>query len=288
MLASSQNLIALIIARATMLAYPELLPELARALQRADFRFVLEVIEHERDADQAMLTFANLDVAGIIAAARPSEDSMRLAQARGVPLLLYNCHADGPTVDSVSCDHAASGQALASLLLDAGHRRFGIIASPSDSLVGVERAAGAVKTLNEGRALTIEVVPGDYSYESGAAALDALFARMKPRPSAIIAINDAMAIGALDRARALQVRIPRDLSIVGIDGTQTARLPSYDLTTMRQPLRRLAAMAVERLQKRIADVDRPAEVRLYAAELIRGTTARLERPVRKSKANAAT
>lgn len=282
----SDNLIALIIARATMLAYPELLPELARALQRAGKRFVLEVIEHERDADAAMATFADVHLGGIIAAARPSEDCMRDVQARRIPLLLYNCHAEGPTVDSVSCDHAASGQALASLLLDAGHRRFGIIASPADSLVGVERAAGAIKTLREGRALTIEVVSGDYSYESGALALDELFARMKPRPSAIIAVNDAMAIGALDRARALQVRIPRDLSIVGIDGTQTARLPSYDLTTMRQPLRRLAAMAVDRLEARIADTGRPPEIRLYAAELIRGTTARLERPLRKQPAMA--
>lgn len=75
----------------------------------------------------------------------------------------------------------------------------------------------------------------------------------------------------------------RDMSIVGIDGTQTARLPSYDLTTMRQPLRHRASMAVDRLCTRIADPHRPPEIRLYGAELIRGTTVRLERPVRKAR-----
>ena len=111
----------------------------------------------------------------------------------------------------------------------------------------------------------------------------ACFARMKPRPSAIIAANDAMAIGALDRARALQVRIPRDLSIVGVDGTQTARLPSYELTTMRQPLRRLAAMAVEVLGRVIVDPYTPAEIRLLGGEFVLGKTARLEPPRRAAR-----
>jgi DNA-binding LacI/PurR family transcriptional regulator len=282
----TNRLIVLIIARATTLAYPELLPELAHALQARGLLLILKMIDHEHDADRAMEEINQLDVAGIIAAARPSEAEIVRASTRGVPLLLYNCHADGPTVDSVSCDHAACGQMLAALLLQGGHRRFGIIASPEDSLVGVERAAGALRALKRGRALAVEVEAGDYSYASGAAALDALFARMKPRPSAIIAVNDAMAIGALDRARELQIRIPRDLSVVGIDGTRTAQLPSYELTTMRQPLERLATTAIDLLMARIAEPGRVPEIRLYGAELIVGRTARLERSARRYQAKS--
>lgn len=274
--------IALIIARASLLAYPELLPELAGALHARGHGVLLQVIDHEHEADAALAALDQGSVAGIIAAVRPSDAGIARAAAGRVPLLLYNCHAAGPTVDSVSCDHAACGEALATLLLEAGHRRFGIIAA--SALVGSERASGAVATLRKGRALAVETVRGDYSYASGAAALDELFARMKPRPSAIIAVNDAMAIGALDRARALQVRIPRDLSVVGIDGTQAARLPSYALTTMRQPLHRLATTAVDLLLERIAQRARPVEVRLYGGELIVGRTARLERPTRRAKA----
>ena len=272
--------IALIIARATLLAYPELLPELADALHTRGYGVLLQVIDHEREADAALTALDQGSVAGVIAAVRPSDGA--IARAGRVPLLLYNCHAADPTVDSVSCDHAACGDSLATLLLAAGHRRFGIIAV--SGLVGVERAAGAVDTLRKGRALTIETVRGNYSYASGAAALDELFARMKPRPSAIIAVNDAMAIGALDRARALQVRVPRDLSVVGIDGTQAARLPSYELTTMRQPLRRLATTAVDLLLDRIVNPARPVQIRLFGGQLIVGRTARLERPVRRATA----
>ena len=116
----SQNLVALVIARATTLAYPELLPELARALQVRGMHCIVRVIEHEHDADAAMAEIEQLEVAGVIAAARPSERQIARAADRGLPLLLYNCHAQGPTVDSVSCDHAACGHRLASLLLGGG------------------------------------------------------------------------------------------------------------------------------------------------------------------------
>lgn len=267
--------IALIITRATTLAYPELLPELAACVEAEHFRVLLSVIDHEGDVDGALDALGDDEVAGVIACAQPSEPALSRAAAALRPVLLYNCH--GPLAASVSCNHAACGRALAAVLLDAGHRRFGVIAGPGDSFVSRERLRGALEALVKPRILSLEVVDGDYGYESGIAALNALFARMKPRPSAVIAMNDAMAIGALDRARELRVRIPRDLSIVGIDGTELARLPGYQLTTMRQPLHRMAVAAARSLSASIAHPKLTPEIRLFAGELIVGKTARLER-----------
>jgi DNA-binding LacI/PurR family transcriptional regulator len=272
----TNRLIGFVVARATTTAYPELLPELLARLEVGGFQAVLFLIDHEGDADAALERARRFGLAGFICAALPSESQMAALRAEGVPLLLYNCHARKPTVDSVSCDHAACGRALAELLLEGGHRRFGVIASPGDSLVGVERVAGVEAALRAGRALAAEVEAGDYTYESGAEALDALFARMRPRPSAVIAANDAMALGAIDRARALQVRMPRDLSVVGIDGALMGQLPSYGLTTIRQPLAQMAQSAVSLLTARIARPDGPAEIRLFGGELIPGRTVRLQ------------
>ncbi len=267
--------IALVIPRATTLAYPELLPELAAQIEAEGLRILLKVIEHEGEVDGALDSLAADDLAGVIACAQPSDAAVARAAAAHGPVLLYNCH--GPLAASVSCNHAACGRALATLLLEAGHRRFGVIAGPDDSFVSRERLKGALDVLVKPRVLTVEVVQGDYGYESGIVALNALFARMKPRPSAVIAMNDAMAIGALDRARELQVRIPRDLSIVGIDGTSLARLPGYRLTTMRQPLHRMARAAARAISSSIAHPEMPPEIRLFGGELIVGMTARLER-----------
>ena len=276
MLDSPFKLVALLVARATTLAYPELVPELVCRLAERKIKVLLFVLAHEGASADAIRDLDGLRVDGVIAAVRPTEHDLRELARHHLPVLLYNCRTQQPTVDSVSCDHAACGHLLADLLLRGGHRRFGIVASPDDSWVGTERTKGAVDTLRDGRALSIEVEPGDYSYASGAAALDVLFARMKPRPSAIIAANDAMAIGALDRARQLRVRIPRDLSIVGIDGTGTASLPSYQLTTVRQPLALMAEAASSLLHERMLYPQRPAEVRLFGGEMIRGHTARFK------------
>lgn len=274
----SRGLVALLIARATLLAYPELLPELAGRLERRGYRAVLTVLDHEGDVDTALHGATNDGILGVIAAALPSLGEVFALEKAGVPLLLYNCFTPSVRAAVVSCNHRECGWTLAMRLLDAGHRRFGIIASPGDSLVGCERVAGAVEALEERRAKEIVVEAGDFSYESGRDALERIFARVPRRPTAIIAANDAMAIGAMEHARALDIRVPRQISFVGFDGIGVARWPAYQLTTMRQPLRRMAEAAVEAIVDRIEHPDHRPETRLFAGELIIGKSARLERP----------
>ena len=271
---SASGVVALLIVRATLLAYPELLPELLSRLQRKRLAVMLFQLEHEGDVDEFLCRLHGYAPAAAIVAARPSEECIAALQRQGIPVVLYNCFHRGTVAPTVSCDHAQCGRTLASLLMDGGHWRFGIIGSPSDSLVGSERLAGVLEVLHARNARAIEIVEGDYTHGSGGPALDALFARMKPKPSAIIAANDAMAIGAIDRAVELGIRVPRDLSVVGFDGTQAADWPSHQLTTMRQPLATMADAAVDLLAKVLVDPDIAPEARLFAAELVRGRTAR--------------
>lgn len=277
-----RGLVALLIARATMLAYPELLPELAGRLERRGYRAALSVLEHEGDVDQALHGLAGGNHAGVIAAALPCLSEVFALERAGIPLLLYNCFTPSVRANVVSCNHRECGWTIAMRLLDAGHRRFGIISAPDDSLVGRERVAGAVEALQERRAREVIVEPGDFSYESGQDALDRIFARVPRRPTAIIAANDAMAIGAMERARGLDIRVPRQISFVGFDGIGVARWPAYQLTTMRQPLRRMAEAAAATMADRIEHPDHRPETRLFAGELIVGRSARLERPPRKA------
>lgn len=277
----NKGLVALLIARATMLAYPELLPELSGRLERRGYRAVLSVLDHEGDIDTALQRVPGLGIVGVVAAALPSLSEVLALEKAGLPLLLYNCFTPSVRANVVSCNHRECGWTIATRLIDAGHRRFGIITSPADSLVGRERVAGAIEALEEGHAREIILEAGDFSYESGQYALDRIFARTPRRPTAIIAANDAMAIGAMERARSLDIRVPRQISFVGFDGVGIARWPAYQLTTMRQPLRRMAEAAAEQIADRIEHPDHHPETRLFAGELIVGKSARLERPPRK-------
>src|ERR1700693_1625772 len=130
------QLVALLIVRATLLAYPELLPELLRRMQRSHLAAMIFQLEHEGDVDDVLHRLPQYGPAAAIVAARPSEARIRALQREGIPVVLYNCFHRGTVAPTVSCDHAQCGRTLASLLMDGGHWRFGIIGSPRDSLVG--------------------------------------------------------------------------------------------------------------------------------------------------------
>ena len=98
----------------------------------------------------------------------------------------------------------------------------------------------------------------------------------KPRPDALICANDLIAIDAIDAARdEFGLTISDDLSIVGFDGVGPATWPSYRLTTIRQPVRRMTDAAVTMLLERIANPKLPPEVCSFTGSFVEGRSARL-------------
>jgi DNA-binding LacI/PurR family transcriptional regulator len=93
---------------------------------------------------------------------------------------------------------------------------------------------------------------------------------------ALICANDLMAIGAIDCARInFEMDVPRELSIVGFDGVGPAKWLAYQVTTVRQPVRRMTEAAVFMLIERIEQPGILPEQRLFAGELLPGQSARL-------------
>jgi DNA-binding LacI/PurR family transcriptional regulator len=85
-----------------------------------------------------------------------------------------------------------------------------------------------------------------------------------------------MAIGAIDCARnSFELAIPQDMSIVGFDGVGPATWTGYQLTTIRQPVRRMTQAAVDMLVERIANPGMIPEQRLFGGEFLPGRSARL-------------
>jgi DNA-binding LacI/PurR family transcriptional regulator len=189
-------------------------------------------------------------------------------------VVLYNRDAENDAVPAVYCDSIGGERLLVDRLVEAGHKRFVILSGPEDSYVGNQRVEGAVSRLAH-HGMTAEVLAGRFDHESGAEGLRAAMA-MKKRPDALICANDLMAIGAIDAARdEFSLEIPGDLSIVGFDGVGPAAWPSYRLTTIRQPVRRMTEAAVTMLLERIANPELPPEVRSFTGSLIEGRSARL-------------
>jgi LacI family transcriptional regulator len=106
---------------------------------------------------------------------------------------------------------------------------------------------------------------GDWSALSGYRAF-LHFNRLRPRPSAVIAANDHMAIGFVQAAHEYGVNIPADVSLAGIDDIEMASFATPKLTTMRQPMGVIAYQAVEALIGAIHDKTRPASRVILKAE----------------------
>jgi len=126
-----------------------------------------------------------------------------------------------------------------------GHRRVGIIAGPrvltttTDRLTGLRRAAKAL-----GRSLPPKRITfADFDRDSGAAAAEQLLAD-SPDLTAIVALNDSMAVGALSVLRSRGIAVPQQVSVVGFDDMPIARDVTPALTTVRLPLADMGARAM--------------------------------------------
>jgi len=133
---------------------------------------------------------------------------------------------------------------VAKYLETLGHRHIGLITGPRRYLSARERGGGFLETL---RALGIKVaadciVEGGYTFESGVACAERLFA-LEPRPTAIFTLNDEMAAGVYKAAYRLGIRIPEQLSVVGFDDSPIASRLWPSLTTVRLPIRDMGLRA---------------------------------------------
>ncbi len=275
LITNRSNLVAVVISNLTNLYYPQVLAELTQRFDARGMRVLLFALENESDVGKVLSQIWRYRVDGTIAAARLSAEQLARFKHHRVPVVLYNRFAENDAVPSVFCDSVGGERLLVDHLVAANHRRFMILSGPKDSYVGTQRVDGALARLAH-HGLSADVLPGRFDHESGVEGVRLAMAK-KRRPDALICANDLMALGAMDAARdEFGLSVPDDLSIVGFDGVGPAAWPSYRLTTIRQPVRRMTDAAVTMLLERIANPELPPEVRSFTGSFIRGQSARLE------------
>jgi LacI family transcriptional regulator len=168
-----------------------------------------------------------------------------------------------PKLDVIYLDNQAAAHAMVSYLVDRGHRIIGMIAGdqgPRGARVRGYRDALADRGIPFDETL---IRSSGFNEEGGYRAMLDLLARA-PRPTAVFAANDLIALGALVAARTADVRVPADVALAGFDDIPTARLVSPALTTVAQPAhaigKRAAEMVLERLNGAVAETGRCEEI----------------------------
>lgn len=179
-------------------------------------------------------------------------ESLRNVPAN-LPVVLLCSASKGSETDSVTIQNFRGAREMVSHLLSLGHRRVAIIKGAAGNYDAAERLRGYRSALRDAgvepdRSLERD---GAFTEDGGYAATIQLLA-VKPRPTAIFAANDSMAIGALSALRESGVRVPEDMAVAGFDDIPLARYMDPPLSSVHVPICELGERAVELLLAGIA------------------------------------
>lgn len=199
---------------------------------------------------------------------------LKMTQAAGAPLIVVDPLVGIPEgALSVGATNWRGGFQATEHLLALGHRRIAFVGAPSESEPGAERLAGYRSAL-ESHGIGFEsslVRPGLFGVADGLATRDLLSG--ENAPTAVFAANDMVACGVLDAARLCGRTVPDDLSVVGFDDTIAAAVSAPPLTTVRQPLADMGALAMRTCVDALRGTPPlSSHVQLATSLVVRGST----------------
>ncbi len=254
--------------------FPLVLQAFTQTLHELGWRVLLFTAGTNEDVDDLLPEVLAYQVDGlIIVTATLSSRMAKEVRRRGIPVVLFNRYVPESGASAVSCDNLNGGRMVADLLLDAGHTRLAYIAGREDTSTNQDRRRGFLERLAERGIEHCQQEHGHFTYEGGFAAAMRLLESHNP-PEALFCANDIAALGALDAARKLGVRVPQDLSVVGFDDIPMAAWSAYNLTTLRQPREQMIAASVRLLMERIENPGLPGVLEFIPGTLIERQTVR--------------
>lgn len=169
---------------------------------------------------------------------------------RGVPFVLVSRRAANHP--SVTCDDYEGGRLAAQHLLDLGHRQVAVIAGEPYASTGIDRTAGFVDVFREAgiKIPAAKVVHSNFDTTGGRTAMARILSSRR-RPSAVFAVNDFSAIGAMGALRDAGLQVGADVAVVGYNDVPLAGSLPVPLTTIRSPMHDMGVKAVHLLMKRL-------------------------------------
>lgn len=275
LITQQSGLIGIVMGYVTAPFYSYVLQRFTQKLHADGHRVLLFAHQPDQEVDELLPLVLQYQVDGLIITSATLSSRMANECARdGTPVVLFNRYVFGASASSVSCDNVRGGRAAADVLLDAGHERLAYIAGRPNSSTNLDREKGFGERLQERGQSEWLYEQGSYTYHSGFEAAERLFHRA-PRPDAIFCADDTMALGAIDCARAIGIRVPEDVSIVGFDDIPAASWSAYSLTTIHQPVDEMVNLTLELLRERIESLTAEPVFKFIPGTLVKRRTVRM-------------
>lgn len=229
------------------------------AVQAKGYHLIVSSSHNALKEIEAALRFMRGRVDALVVMSPQIHSDLLLANLpKSLPVVLLNCHSSNPTYDTIMTDGYGGAREMISYLLEQGHRKIALIKGADTNIESQERLRGCQSVLTEnGIALDASFIfSGAFTEESGYTAAKEIL-KLKSKPTAIFAFNDAMAIGAIGAIREKGIIIPDEISVCGFDDIPIAQYLNPSLTSVHVPIAELGAMAIarifERMEKKVSE-----------------------------------
>ena len=251
--------------------YAEIVRGLGAAAREHDYELLLcdsGVSEARERAFAQMLTHHMYD--GVICMDPYATQRMVSTEVSALPWVACSEFVPDAPIPHVSIDHRLAAKDAVLYLLAKGHRRIALINSDERYLYAQRRREGYRDALRDAgldeRPDYIQIV-GGIEHPLGELAARRLLA-LDPVPTAVFAVSDTLAIGAIKATLAAGLRVPDDFAVIGFDDVPLASIFEPSLTTIAQPRRELGEQAMRLLLRRI-DGEMPASITLPHTLIVR-------------------
>ncbi|MDP2044560.1 MAG: LacI family DNA-binding transcriptional regulator [Candidatus Omnitrophota bacterium] len=261
------NVVALVIPRYEGLFYSFYALELIRGVGTMCEALKLDLLLHLTDARTPLNLrgVGGIIFSDIIGNRAQLEDSL----AKGIPSVVINYYVDDLDVSCIAIDNAGGAENAVNYLIQLGHKKIAHITGDITTQAAAKRLEGYKRALEKNNIKVREdyIFATDYSRGQARSAAESLIKAADPATAVFVA-SDSMALEVMAVARELGKDIPGDLSIVGFDDNPSGLYGPVALTTVRQPLIKMAEESVRELNRLIALKKNAPKKILLAAQMV--------------------
>ena len=260
--------------------FASVVEEIQRMIEKTEYTLVVSYLDEDADeVEQAILLCRERKPLGLLFLGGNPEYFHREFSGVDVPCVLVTNRANEmhfENLSSVATDDIAAARCAVDQLFVAGHRRIGILGGDFDkSYTSHQRFLGCEQSFSEhGAVLDVEhcYEKARFSFGSACRAMKRLIGKF-PDVTAVFAMSDVMAIGAIRALRDLGYRVPEDVSVAGYDNSLLAENFQMGLTTVSHPHEELGRAAARLLLALIAGERVETHIVLRPEVVVRGSTA---------------
>lgn len=253
--------------------FAETIVGLSTSLEEHELQMVLLLARAGGRTERIVQFLAGGHVDGVVIASHHRDQALDEAvQQLELPCVFIGRPLGVVRAAYVDMDNVLGARMAAEHLVASGRRRLGTVAGPGDMSAGIDRLRGWQEALTEAGLPTDAVEAGDFTTEGGGAAARRLLAA-HPDIDGLFVASDPMAAGALGVLAEHGRRVPQDVAVVGFDDLGYAETTDPPLTTVAQPVARIAERAGEMLQGILSGLRPEPTPELFPPRLVRRASA---------------